>query len=120
MDDLETSDKLRESLNSQNTKLSACSGWRPVGPEYIAENFTFEKPKEFTEEDLKQRVLDMFTYDVDPLSKEGLEKRFPNFPMEWYDYISQAANDKFKVIEAEKKKLDEVTKTAGNFKISFN
>ena len=40
--------------------------------------------------------------------------------MEWYEYMSQASNDKFKIIEAEKKKCEEVTKNVGNFKISFD
>jgi len=122
MDELESLDNLRTSLEAQNTKVEACSGWREVSKEYLMDTFVFEDAAMMTEEDLCNRVIDMFSQkpEIDPLSEDSLREKFPNFPETWYTFMAEAARDKFKVLEAEKKDVDEVTVKEGNFKISFN
>ena len=126
MDDFESFENLRTSLEDQNTKIHACSGWREVDEKFILDKFVFEEAAPMTDEQsqevLLQRMLDMFSQKppTDPLSEESLKEQFPNFPDNWYIFLAEAARDKFKVLEAEKKEIEEVTTKMGNFKISFN
>ena len=109
-------DNLKEHLKQQNTIISNSSKWAEVDEDELLRIFKVnDMPRKMTEEDLKQKVLDTFNQTEDPLSVEALKKQFPNFPPEWYDYMSKSAKDKITLI----KKEEEVKKENGFFNITF-
>ncbi len=118
--ELESLESLKTSLEAQNAKVSACTGWKAVSSEFIIGNFVTERPVPVTDDDLKKKIFNMFCTDVDPLSAEGLAERFPSFPPEWYDLMAKASKDRFDVIEEVVPLEKRVTTTQGKFKISFD
>ena len=117
---LESLESLRETLGNQNTKVSACTEWTQVSPDFILSTFATPAPECVSDDDIRQRVFDMFCAEVDPLSAEGLQDRFPNFPPEWYAFMAQAARDRFDVVPEKVPKEKTTTTTQGKFKICFN
>ena len=108
---------LREHLKQQNTIISSSSKWAEIDEDELLRIFKVnDMPRQkLTEEDLKEKVLETFNQTEDPLSVESLKKQFPNFPPDWYDYMSKSAKDKITLI----KKEEEVKKQNGFFNISF-
>jgi hypothetical protein len=109
-------DNVKEHLKDQHTLVSATSKWATIDEEELLRIFKVnDMPRKMTEDDLKQKVLETFNQDTDPLSVESLKKKFKNFPDEWYDYMSKSANDKITLIKEE----EQVKKNNGEFNISF-
>ena len=110
-------DNMKEHLKQQNCIITNSSKWARVDENEILRIFKVdEMPRKFTEEDLKDKMLETFNATTDPLSVEELKKKFPNFPDNWYDYVSKSAIDKITLIKQE----EEVKKKEGFFNISFN
>jgi len=108
---------LREDLRRQNTTITDTSKWAEIDEAEILRIFKInDVPKRMTEDDVKQKILDTFNTTTDPLSVESLKKQFPNFPDEWYTYVSRTATEKITLIKQE----DEVNKQKGFFNIKFN
>ena len=111
-------DNLRADLKRQHCVITDTSKWAEIDETELLRIFKIdEKPqKRLTEEEVKQKILDTFNTTSDPLSVEALKEQFPNFPDEWYSYVSRAATEKITLIKQE----DEVNKQKGFFNIKFN
>ena len=109
-------ENVKENLKLQYTTITDSSKWASIDEEELLRIFKVnDVPRRFTEEDLKEKVLETFNNTIDPLSVESLKKQFPNFPDEWYNYVSKSAIDKITLIKEEQ----EVNKKDGFFNISF-
>jgi len=110
-------DNVKDVLKTQHTTITNSSKWAKIEKNDLLNMFHLgdQAPPVYTEEDLKQRVIEIFNQTEDPLSVEALKKKFPNFPSEWSDYVSKSALDKINVIMEEEK----VKKIEGDFNISF-
>jgi len=109
-------ENVKENLKLQYTTITDSSKWASIDEEELLRIFKVnDVPRRFTEEDLKEKVLETFNNTIDPLSVESLKKQFPNFPEEWYNYVSKSAIDKITLIKEEQ----EVNKKDGFFNISF-
>jgi len=121
-DNMDITDKLdinnvRENLKQQNTIITDTSKWAEINETELLRIFKIDEvPRRLTDEDVKQKILDTFNTTTDPLSVEALQKQFPNFPPEWYSYVSRAATEKITLIKQE----EEVNKKKGFFNIKFN
>ena len=110
-------DNVRENLKQQNTTITDTTKWARIDEDELLRIFKVDEiPRKFTEEDLKEKVLETFNMTEDPLSVEALKKQFPNFPEEWYSYVSRSAIDKITLIKEE----EQVKKNNGFFNIKFN
>ena len=109
-------ENFRDELKNQHTTLTACSRWAPVDREEIMRIFqVIDIPRPLTDEEMKDKMLEVFNQTKDPLSVESLKEKFPAFPDEWYEYMSRSAMEKITLIKEEEK----VKKVDGDFKISF-
>ena len=109
---------LREDLKRQHCVITDTSKWAEIDEDELLRIFKIDEkpPKRLTEEEVKQKILDTFNTTSDPLSVEALKEQFPNFPDEWYSYVSRAATEKITLIKQE----EEVNKKQGFFNIKFN
>lgn len=110
-------DNVRENLKQQNCIITDTSKWAEIDETELLRIFKIDEvPRRMTDEDVKQKILDTFNTTTDPLSVEALKEQFPNFPEEWYSYVSRAATEKITLIKQE----EEVNKKKGFFNIKFN
>ncbi|MGI9358414.1 MAG: hypothetical protein ACR2ON_03315 [Paracoccaceae bacterium] len=56
----------------------------------------------------------------DPLSAEEIADKYPKFPEEFYEFLAQASQDKFKVLLEEEPHESQVKVEEGEFKVDFN
>lgn len=113
---LETTEEFEKSLG-KHTKISHSSGWKPVNAAYIEETFAPAPARPLTDDDVAERVLQMFNRHTDPLSVDGLQQAFPTFPIDWSHFVSKSVADKFVVVD--KRPQNETTRTDGKFRLSF-
>ena len=91
--------------SAKDTETFNCiTEWKEFDPNMFD---VFKQSQQFGgDEKQNKEIVDFMLQGNDACSEESLKEKYPNFPDDFYQFIAQASNDKFKVLvkEAEEKK----------------
>jgi hypothetical protein len=86
-----------------NETFDCVTEWQEFDPNMFE---VFKKSQQFGEDEKQNKdIVDFMLQGNDACSEQSLKNNYPNFPDDFYKFIAQASNDKFKVLvkEAEEK-----------------
>ena len=88
-----------------NETIDCVSSWSDLDPNMFE---TFKKSQGFSEDEKQNKeIVDFILKGNDIHSEESLKEQFSGFPDYFYKYISQASQDKFKVLVREAEDKDD-------------